>query len=105
MGTWRHPPVWQQRTADGAFSIVVAATSNSGVRLAIELVGRHNIVQPDGTFTGSTQFRHRVLAARGYVMASISHSDWARAGDPEKEVQYLNTRLQAALQSAAPSRP
>lgn len=100
-GTWQHPPAWQQRTADGAFSIDVAATSSSGVRLAIELVKPSHIVQPAGTYAGRILFRHRALAARGYVPVSISHLEWAKLRNAQQEQEFLCARVQAALQSAA----
>jgi hypothetical protein len=99
-GTWQHPPVWQQRTADGAFSIDVAATSSSGVRLAIELVKPNHSVQPAGTFSGPVQFRHRALAARGYVPVSVSILDWDKLRDAQQRQEFLLVRVQSALQSA-----
>jgi hypothetical protein len=97
----QHAPVWQQRTADGALCINVAATSSSGVQLAIELVGQSNCVLPNSTFSGPTQFRRKLLAAQGYAVVSIWYWDWPRGSAAEQQ-QYLRARVQAALQSATP---
>jgi hypothetical protein len=70
-GTWQQPPVLEQRTADGAHSIDIAAKTMSGVQLAIEADGPSHFVRPNRTNDGGTLFRNRALAAQGYVLVSI----------------------------------
>jgi hypothetical protein len=108
--TWQQPPVLEQRTADGALSIDVAATTRSGVCLTIEVDGPSHFVQPGRTFDGRTLFRNRALAARGYVLVSIPYWEWDKLGGAAAKQQYLLSKLQAAEQavplgSSSSSRP
>jgi hypothetical protein len=97
--TWQQPPVLEQRTADGALSIDIAATMRSGVQLAIEVDGPSHFVQPAGTLTGPTLFRNRALAARGHVLVSIPYWEWNRLhGAAAKQQQYMLSKLQEAEQ-------
>jgi hypothetical protein len=100
--TWQHTPVLEQCTADGALSIDIAATTMSGVRLAIEVDGPSHFVQPKRTYDGPTLFRNRALAARGYVLVSIPYWEWDKLrGAAQKQQQYLLDKLQAAAAAAA----
>jgi hypothetical protein len=99
--TWQQPPVLEQRTADGALSIDIAATTRSGARLAIEVDGPSQLTQPACTHNGPTLFRNRALAARGCVVVSIPHWMWRNWRDATQQQQYLLSKLQAAEQAAA----
>jgi hypothetical protein len=101
--TWQQPPVLEQRIADGALSIDIAATTRSGVQLAIEVDGPYHFVQPDDTLTGPTLFRNRALAARGYVLVSIPYWEWRKLGGAAQRQQYLLSKLQAATPSSSSS--
>jgi hypothetical protein len=92
-GTWQHTPVLEQRTADGALSIDIAATTVSGVRLAIEVDRPSHFVQPKGSYDGSTLFRNRALATRGYVVVSIQYWEWVKLRDGAQKQQYLLGKL------------
>jgi hypothetical protein len=46
---WQELPALEQVTADGAFSIDIAATTASGVRVAIEADGPTHFIQPGNT--------------------------------------------------------
>jgi hypothetical protein len=98
--TWQQPPVLEQRTADGALSIDIAATTRSGVQLAVEVDGPSQLVQPACTHSGPTLFRNRALAARGYVLVSIPHWMWRSWRDAPQQQQYLLSELQKAEQAA-----
>jgi hypothetical protein len=82
----------------------------SGVRLAIEVEGPSHFVQPNFTLSGSTLFRNRALAARGYALVSIPYWEWGNLRGADQKQQYLLAKLQAAVpgssrgpqQSAAP---
>jgi len=91
--TWQQPPVMEQRTADGAFSIDIAAVTAAGVALAIEVDGPWHFVRPDNRLNGPTQYRNRALAARGYTVISIPYWEWGRLNSQQR-VQYVSERLQ-----------
>jgi hypothetical protein len=102
-GTWQQPPVLEQRTADGALSIDIAATTSSGVQLAIEVDGPSHFVRPNYKLTGPTLFRNRALAARGYVLVSIPYREWSKLRGAAQKQQYLLSSLQAAAAERAAS--
>jgi very-short-patch-repair endonuclease len=97
-GTWQQPPESEQLTADGAFSIDIAATTAGGAKVAIEVDGPTHFIQPGRTPDGTTQFRDRALAARGYVVVSIPYWEWDALRDATRQQQYLLTKLQPAVQ-------
>ena len=71
--------------------------------------GPYHYVQPDNTLTGSTLFRNRALAARGFTVISIPHWDWFELRSAAQQQQYLLDKLQAVQQqpgvAAAPQTP
>jgi uncharacterized protein (DUF1499 family) len=101
--TWQQSPVMEQRSADGALSIDIAATTVSGVQLAIEVDGPSHFVQPNRTYHGPTLFRNRALAARGYVLVSIPFCEWNLLRGAQQKQQYLLSKLQAAAQADSSS--
>jgi hypothetical protein len=107
--TWQHQPQSEQPTSDKACLIDIAAVTASGVKVAIEVEGPYHYVQPDNTLTGSTLFRNRALAARGFTVISIPHWDWGELRSAAQQQQYLLDKLQAVQQqhvfSVAPQPP
>jgi hypothetical protein len=97
-GTWQQTPESGKLTADGAFSIDIAATAAGGAKVAIEVDGPTHFTQPGRMPDGGTQFRDRALAARGYVVISIPYWEWGALRDTTRKQQYLLTQLQPALQ-------
>jgi hypothetical protein len=95
---WQEPPALEQVTADGAFSIDIAATTGAGVRVAIEADGPTHFIQPGNTLEGATLFRNRALAARGYAVLSIPYWEWDALRGADSKQQYLLAKLQAAAQ-------
>jgi hypothetical protein len=103
-GTWQQPPVLERRTADGALSIDIAATTSSGVQLAIEVDGPSHFVRPKCSYDGPTLFRNRALPARGYVLVSIPYWKWDKLRGAAQKQQYLLSKLQpAAAERSSPA--
>jgi hypothetical protein len=99
-GTWQQQPQLEQRSKDGTFSIYITAKTAAGVELAKEVDGPSHFIRPGSTFTGSTQFRNRALAAQGYVVVSIPHWEWEALRGAQQKQQYLLDKLQPALQAS-----
>jgi hypothetical protein len=95
---WQQPPALEQVTADGAFSIDIAATTAAGVRVAIEADGPTHFLQPGNTLEGATLYRNRALAVRGYAVLSIPYWEWDALRGADSKQQYLLAKLQAAAQ-------
>jgi very-short-patch-repair endonuclease len=108
---WQVPPKQEVVTADGNFSIDIAAVTAAGVRLAVEADGPHHFVSvevdgpnhfvsPDNRrptqyrVEGPTQYRNRALAARGYTVISIPYWEWAKQKGGEARLAYLQRKLQ-----------
>jgi hypothetical protein len=97
---WQQQPQMEQRsmgrdgvTPDGALLIDIAGRTVAGVLVAVEADGPTHFRQPDGGLMGTTQYRNRALAVRGYALVSVPGHDWARLrGDQQRQQQYL-TRL------------
>ena len=91
----------EARTADGLISIDILATTAGGVRIAIEVDGHFShFRRPDLQPTGTTLWRDRALAARGYVVVSVPYWEWdplLRTGDVVAQVDYLEGKVQQAL--------
>jgi hypothetical protein len=97
-GTWQRQPESEGVTADGLFSVDIAATTATGVKVAIEVDGPSHFIQPLRTVGGPTLCRNRTLAARGYVVVSIPYWEWETLRGVEPKQQYLLAKLQPALQ-------
>jgi hypothetical protein len=95
---WQEPPALEQVTADGVFSIDIAATTAAGVRVAIEADGPSHFIRPGNTLEGGTKCRNRALAARGYAVLSIPYWEWQQLRGADSKQQYLLAKLQAAAQ-------
>lgn len=88
---WQEPPVLEQRTADGNFSMDIAAVRAHGVRrLAIMAHGPSRVLQPimlpeqpasnvkaqlqpGPVLNGPTKSRNRAYAAREHVVISVPY--------------------------------
>jgi hypothetical protein len=103
--TWQQPPAAEQVTADGSYSVDIAATTASGVKVAIEVDGPSHFIQPGNSLGGTTMFRNRALAARGYVVISIPYWEWDALRGAEQKQQYLLAKLQPALSAASSQLP
>jgi len=79
LSCWRHPPSFEALTADELFSVDIAAEAVCGLQLAIEVDGPSHYRLPDMAHTGTTLFRNRQLAARGYVVVSVPYMGWNAA--------------------------
>jgi hypothetical protein len=98
---WQQPPAAEQVTADGVFSVDIATTTASGVKVAIEVDGPTHFIKPGNRLEGGTMFRNRALAVRGYVVISIPYWEWGQLRGAKQKQQYLLAKLQPALQAAS----
>jgi hypothetical protein len=81
-------PCYEASTPDGLFSIDIQAETVSGVQLAIEVDGPSHVRLPDMALTGTTLFRNKQLAARGYVVVSVPYTGWnAAVAEQERQQQ------------------
>jgi hypothetical protein len=94
------PPQLEAVTTDGVHSIDVLVLTGAGVRVAIEVDGRHHFRQPDLQPTGRTQWRNRSLAARGYVVVSVPPWEWDQLPAADR-VDYLEGKIQQGLAGAS----
>jgi hypothetical protein len=86
---WRVRPQQEVVTADGNFSINIAAETAAGVRLAVEVDGPVQFVRPGHSLDGHTQYRNRALAARGYTVVSIPWWEWNELKGRKARQYYL----------------
>jgi hypothetical protein len=104
-GTWQQPPVLEQPTADGAHSIDIAATTMSGVRLAIEVDGPYHFVRPNRTHDGGVPEQgagsswlcagqHPVLGVEQVVWGSSSSSSSSSTYRPSCRQQHSRRQQQ-----------
>jgi hypothetical protein len=99
----RLPIAWQQQpqmerlsigrdgaTPDGAVLLDIAGRTAAGVLVAVEADGPSHFRQPDGGLMGTTQYRNRALAVRGYRLVSVPWYDWHNIRhNPEQQQQFL----------------
>jgi hypothetical protein len=99
----RLPISWQQQrqmeqlsvgrdgvTPDGALVLDIAGRTAAGVLVAVEADGPTHFRQPDGGLMGTTLWRNRALAVRGYRLVSVRYSSWDQLkGDAQLQQQYL----------------
>jgi hypothetical protein len=76
--TWQQQPQMEQLsvgrdgvTLDGALLIDIAGRTADGVLVAVEADGPTHFRQPDGGLMGTTRYRNRALAVRGYRLVSV----------------------------------
>ena len=93
------PPQQEAVTADGVHSIDVLVVTAGGVQVAIEFDGPSHFRQPDLQPTGSTQWRNRSLAARGYVVVSVPYWEWDKL-PTSQHVAYLESKVQQGVLEA-----
>lgn len=87
-------------TADQLWSMDICATVvASGQQVAVEVDGPFHYRRPDRRATGSTAFRNKALAYRGYVVVPVPWWDWYEVmhGDMPAKVACLRRKLQQAL--------
>eukprot|EP00879_Flechtneria_rotunda_P017924 GHRR01018786.1.p1 GENE.GHRR01018786.1~~GHRR01018786.1.p1 ORF type:complete len:598 (+),score=167.33 GHRR01018786.1:344-2137(+) len=91
----------ETRTADGLFSLDIAATTESGQQLAIEVDGPWHYRQPDRQPTGSTLWRNRALAVRGYTVVAVPWWEWMSLDKAamQQKVDYLQNKIKQGLPS------
>jgi hypothetical protein len=93
-------PEQEAVTADGLHRIDVLVVTATGVPVAIEVDGHHRFRLPDLQPTGTTQWRNRSLAARGYVVVSVPYWEWNKLSASGR-VKYLEAKIQQELAQAA----
>jgi hypothetical protein len=96
MSGLRDPPQLEGLTKDGLHSIDVRVVTIAGSKIAIEVDGPQHFRQPDLLPTGTTQWRNRSLAARGYVVVSVPPWEWSGLRAAER-VGYLEGKIQQGL--------
>ena len=65
-----------------------------GELLAVEVDGPSHFRRPDGGLMGTTLYRNRALAARGYRVVSVPYREWDALGrDKQGQQQYLERLL------------
>jgi hypothetical protein len=94
--SWQQPPAMEQLAApDGACLIDIAAVTADGVRLATEFDGPTHFLWPGRRLDGPSQFRNRLLAARGYAVVCVPYYEWNKRAKGKRQqpsaeqVQYL----------------
>jgi hypothetical protein len=117
---WQQQPQMEQLsvgrdgvTPDGALLLDIAGRTAAGVLVAVEADGPWHFRQPDGGLMGTTQYRNRALAVRGYSLVSVPGHEWAELqGDVQGQEQYLMQLFKEAgvhagnaHQSAASAKP
>jgi hypothetical protein len=99
----RLPIAWQQQpqmeqssvgrdgvTPDGALLLDIAGKTADGVLVAVEADGPWHFRRPDGGLMGTTQYRNRALAVRGYRLVSVPDVKWRKVkNDEQGQDQYL----------------
>lgn len=78
-------PAYEALTPDRMLCIDIDAVTQQGVQLAIEVDGPSHFRLPDLASTGSTLFRNRQLAARGYVVVVVPYFEWTAAVEEAQE--------------------
>jgi hypothetical protein len=99
--SWQHQPQTEQLsvgrdgvTSDGALLLDIAGRTADGVLVAVEADGPWHFRRPDGGLMGTTQYRNRSLAVRGYRLVSVPYWEWdALQGDESCQHQYLVQRF------------
>lgn len=98
--TWQSKPAMEQLSEpDGAVCIDISGVTAEGVKVAVEADGPTHFRRPDLGVGGSTLYRNRALAARGYVVVSVAIHEWRRLQGVQQQIQYLTLLLQQQLAS------
>lgn len=96
---WQRPPAMEVRTADGAFSIDISAVTAAGLQLAVEVDGPWHFIRPGHGLDGPTQYRHRALQARGYIVLTVPYWDWVALTTLGQQDRYLLARVPMPIAS------
>jgi hypothetical protein len=94
---WQQQPQMEQLsvgrdgvTPDGALLLDIAGRTAAGVLVAVEADGPTHFRRPDGELMGTTQYRNRALAVRGYRLVSVPGHEWRKVwSDEQGQEQYL----------------
>jgi hypothetical protein len=101
---WQQQPQMEQLsvgrdgvTPDGALLLDIAGRTAAGVLVAVEADGPWHFRRPDGGLMGTTQYRNRALAVRGYRLVSVPKYAWDKVwNDEQRQEQYLMRRFEEA---------
>eukprot|EP00878_Enallax_costatus_P026384 GHUV01028316.1.p1 GENE.GHUV01028316.1~~GHUV01028316.1.p1 ORF type:complete len:273 (+),score=58.17 GHUV01028316.1:665-1483(+) len=87
-------------TPDQLWSMDISAKVADGRKLVIEVDGPFHYRRPDRGPTGSTVFRDRALAYRGYIAITVPWWEWSELlhHDMSEKVAYLRAKVQHSLQ-------
>jgi hypothetical protein len=96
------PPQLEALTRDRLHSIDLRVVTTAGIEVAIEVDGPQHFRQPDLQPTGTTQWRNRSLAARGYVVVLVPPWEWIRVPAAQR-LGYLEAKIQQGLAGASGS--
>uniref|UniRef100_A0A383VJ75 RAP domain-containing protein n=1 Tax=Tetradesmus obliquus TaxID=3088 RepID=A0A383VJ75_TETOB len=101
--TWQQQPQLEQLsvgrdgvTPDGALLLDIAGRTAAGVLVAVEADGPTHFREPDGGLMGTTQYRNRALAVRGYRLVSVPWWEWAKLRGDAQRQQYLMQQFEQA---------
>jgi hypothetical protein len=94
---WQQHPQMEQLsvgrdgvTPDGALLLDIAGRTAAGVLVAVEADGPTHFRRPDGGLMGTTQYRNRALAVRGYRLVSVPGHEWRKVwSDEQGQEHYL----------------
>jgi hypothetical protein len=76
-------------TPDGALLLDIAGRTAAGVLVAVEADGPTHFRRPDRGLMGTTQYRNRALAVRGYRLVSVHWSEWRRLKTADQQEEHL----------------
>jgi hypothetical protein len=101
--TWQQQPQMEQLSIgsdgvseDGALIIDIGGRTADGLLVAVEADGPWHFRQPDGGLMGTTLYRNRALAVRGYRVISVPWFEWSELQGEEQQQQYLLRLFTAA---------
>ena len=99
---FRKRPQLEVQTRDGFLSIDIFFVTPEKVPVAIEVDGPRHFRRPDLQPTGSTLWRNRALAARGYVVVSVPYWEWGKVarGGMQAQVVYLDKKVEQGVAEA-----
>jgi hypothetical protein len=94
---WQQQPQMEQLsvggdgvTPDGALLLSIAGRTAACVLVAVEADGPWHFRRPDGGLMGTTQYRNRALAVRGYSLVSVPKHELDKLwSDKQGHQQYL----------------
>jgi hypothetical protein len=93
---WQQDPQLEQLCQpDGVMTVDVTATTGNGMLLAVEADGPSHFRWPesDSGLVGSTLYRNRALAARGYTVISVPYYEWKKLGSRADKQHWLARQI------------